>query len=180
MSFRNRRALALRPINSLKHIVDTSGRAIAGAQNTTDIAIQNDLPSTTSVNQVHTGSAVKAIFLNIQVRGVIAYGGVPRIYFILFKNPGNQVPAPALDAVGISPKRKWVLHQEMIMVDDVGLAATNPTSFPRTMFKGVIKIPKRYQRMGDADKLSFVIGNAAGEATGATDWCLQSIYREFF
>lgn len=177
MSFRNRRALALRPINSLKHVVDTSGAVTGSTPATVDLTTQVDAPVTTQTNQVHIGSAVKAIFLSVQVVGTTAYGGVPRIYFVVFKNPGNQVPIPAVDGIGISPRRKFVIHQEMLMVTTQ--SSTND-GFPRTMFKGVILLPKRYQRHGDADKLQFVIGNASAEATGSSDWCLQCIYKEFF
>ena len=174
------RALALRPINQLKHVVDTSGVTSLALPSTTELAVQVDLPSTTAVNQVHVGSAVKAIFLNVQINGSIIYSGIPRVYFLVYKNPGNQVPVPDPSNIGISPRRKFVIHQEMMMVDPVGPAASSPSSFPRTMFKGVILIPKRYQRFGDGDKLTFVIQNALGETNGQTDWCVQCIYKEFF
>ncbi len=174
------RALALRPINSLKHVVDTSGVTTTGAPSTTELADQVDNPSTTASNQVHIGSAVKAIFLSVQIKGSIAYAGTPRVYMLVYKNPGNQVPVPDPSNIGISPRRKFVIHQEMMMVDDVGPASSSATSFPRTMFKGVILIPKRYQRFGDGDKLTFVIQNSVGETTGQTDWCIQCIYKEFF
>ncbi len=176
------RALALRPINSLKHVVDASGVTTGGTPSEVTIAVQVDLPSTTVTNQVHTGSAVKAIFLSVQLSGSVAYGGVPRVYMIVYKNPGNQVPTPDPSNIGISPRRKFVIHQEMTMVaqQTTSGAGGGDGTFPRTMFKGVILLPKRYQRFGDADELTFVIQNATGEATGTTRWCLQSIYKEFF
>lgn len=181
MSFRrNRRALQLRPVNSLKHVIDTSGVVIGGTVATTDVAIQTDNPVTTGTNQIHIGGHIKAIFLSVQVKGSVAYAGTPRVYFIVWKNPGNQIIQPVVDAVGVSTRRKFVIHQEMMMVDDVGPAAASASSFPRSMFKGVILLPKRYQRFGDADRLTFTIGNAAGESTGQTDWCIQCIYKEFF
>ncbi len=182
MSFRNRRALSLRPVNRLKHVVDTSGSVVAGAVSVTELAIQTDSPSTSSVNQVHIGSHIKAIYLKVELSGSIAYGGVPRVYFVVFKNPGNQLANPVLDAIGVSTIRKYVIHQEMTMVaqQTTSGAGGGDGTFPRTMFKGVIRIPPRYQRFGDLDKLEFHIGNSPGEATGSTRWCLQAIYQEFF
>jgi len=177
MSFRrNRRALAIRPVSSLKHIVDTSGAITAGVPSITDLMIQNDSPVTTVSNQVHTGSHVKAIYLKVEVHGAIAYAGVGRIYFYVYKDPSSEIIAPGVDNVGTSTRRKFVIHQEMLMIS----AQVDAASFPRTMFKGVILIPQRYQRFGDLDRLRFVIGNAPGETTGQSDWCLQCIYKEFF
>ena len=179
MSFRrNRRALAIRPVSSLKHVVDTSGAVTAGIAATTDLVIQHDDPATTFNNRVHTGAHVKAIFLSVQVVGTTAYSGVPKVYFLVYKDPSGQIPSPpVVDSVGVSAKRKFVIHQEMLMVTT---QSTTNDGFPRTMFKGVILIPRRYSRFGDGDRLRFTIGNAPAEATGSTDWCLQCIYKEFF
>jgi len=179
MSFRrSRRALSIRPVSSLKHVIDTSGVVIAGANAVTDLAIQNDTPSTGLSNEVHTGSHIKAFFLNVQVAGAVNYGGVPRVYFYIYKDPSSEIIAPPVDAIGASTRRKFVIHQEMMMVSAQDPVAT--VTFPRTMFKGVVMLPKRYQRFGDADRLRFVIGNSTGEATGSTRWCIQCIYKEFF
>ncbi len=182
MSFqRNRKALALRPVNRLKHVVDISGTVTGATVSITELAIQTDSPSTAQVNQVHIGSHVKAIYLKVEVVGAIAFAGVPRVYFVVFKNPGNQLSDPVVDAIGVSTIRKYVIHQEMTMISQqASSAGGGDFTFPRTMFKGVILLPKRYQRFGDLDKLEFHIGNATGETTGSTRFCLQAIYQEFF
>jgi len=178
MSFRrNRRALAIRPVSSLKHVIDTSGAVTAGVSATTDLAIQHDTPTTNFNNRIHTGGHVKAVYLKVEVVGTVAYGGVPKVYFIVYKDPSGDLTVPAVDAVGTSARRKFVIHQEMTMITT---QSTTNDGFPRTMFKGVILIPKRYQRFGDGDRFRFTIGNSPGEATGSTDWCLQCIYKEFF
>ncbi len=168
------RALAIRPVNSVKHVIDTSGVVVAGATSTTDLINTVDSPSALT-NQNHVGSSVKFIFLKVEVVGVIAFAGVPRVYMYVWKNASDDLTFPAPDAVGASSNKRFVLHQEMTMVADL-----LQTDFPRTMFKGVIRIPKKYQRNGITDKLQFVIGNASGESTGSTRFCIQCIYKEFY
>ncbi len=177
-----RRALRNRPVNSLKHVIDIRSTVIAAVPVLTDVAIQNDSPSTAAVNQVHIGSSIKAIFLKVELVGTVPYGGNGVVYMVVYKNPGNQVPAPIVDTVGVSPRRKFVIHQEMTMVGirSTAGAGGGDAVFPRTMFKGVILLPKRYQRFGDDDRLVVVLGNASAEATGRSDVCLQCIYKEYF
>ncbi len=174
------RALAFRPINSLKHVVDIISVAVGTSAITVDLAIQDDSPSTTVSNQVHTGSAIKAIYLRIEALTTVS--GVPAdrpsLYFYVLKNPANEINLlnMAPDAVGINQRRKFVIHQEMVM-----LSKDSSDTFPRTIFKGVILIPKKYQRMGVDDRLQVNIAwnGSVGGAIQA-DLCLQCIYKEFF
>ncbi len=179
MSFRRRgmsRAMALRPVNSLKHIVDTNGAVSAALPSTTDVMTAVDDPAFASPNQVATTSLVKSIFLRVDVVGTASAGGVDNIYMIVFKNPANDLPIPPANAVGPSDKRKFVIHQEMIMLSPPG---TDNLRFPRTLFKGVIRIPQPYQRNGISDKLQVILQHRAGEVTQLTEFCLQCIYKEF-
>ncbi len=170
--------MAYRPVNSLKHVIDTRGTATDVAS-ITDIAFQHDDPLTSVANRIRVGAVVKAIFLRVDVAGRVPYSGTPNIYMLVFKNPGNQLAPPALSGVGISNVRKFVIHQEMMMLSGISTAgAGGGFQFPRTLFKGVIVIPKRYQRMGDNDKIQVSIGH--DDATGTADWCIQCIYKEFF
>ncbi len=180
MSFqRTRRALALRPVSSLKHVVDITTALVGTGQIVTDLAIQKDSPSTSSVNQVHTGSHIKAIFLNVQaILTVTVTTGFPSIYFYILKNPSNEIVPlnMAGDTVGSNQRRKFVIHQEMLM-----LSKNSADNFPRTMFKGVIKLPQRYQRFGDEDRLQIVAQFSGTVDGGATaQFCIQCIYKEFF
>jgi len=166
------RALSYRPVNSLKHVIDAVGTA-TNVNSTIDLAIQHDTPLTSTPNRVHTGSVVKAIFLKVDVSGRVAYSGTPNVYMYVFKNASNELSPPAVTAVGASAVRKFVIHQEMTMI-----GALSDGQFPRTMFKGVVVIPKKYQRFGDADKLQLVVAHV--DATGTADFCVQCIYKEFF
>jgi len=171
-------AMRLRPVQSLKHVIETNGTVSAAAQSVTDLAKAVDAPAVSSApSEVNIGATVSAIFINVQVIGVIAAGGVDNIYMYVFKNPGADLTLPGADAIGISDKRKFVLHQEMVMLTP--FEATGTTGFPRTMFKGVVKIPRSYKRMGVKDKLQLVLQHRTGEATQTTRFCVEAIYKEF-
>ncbi len=178
MSFR-RRNLRLRPVQSLKHVVDTSGAVVLAAQSITDVIDTVDSPVLSSPNQVASGSTVHAIYLRVEVVGTIGAAGVDNIYMIVYKNPGNNVVPPInLDAVGISDKKRFVLHQEMLMTGQPG---GNPGSanIARTLFKGVVMLPRTFKRFGHDDKLQVILQHRTGESSQNTDFCIECIYKEF-
>jgi len=181
MSMRSRscRALSIRPVNSVKHIVDTNGAVAAALQSTTDVINTVDSPQTIiNPNQVHVGSNVKAIYLRVEVIGKIGAGGVDNIYMAVVKNPANFFTFPNLDNQGISTRRKYIIHQEMIMTTPQNLS--DNIGFPRTLFKGVIVIPNLYQRNGINDRLQVLLQHRTGEVTQTTNFCIESIYKEFY
>ncbi len=159
----------LRPVNSLKHIVDKQGGLTVGTQVNDFLINTRDAPVTTANPQeIHIGSTVSSIFLNVQV-AASSTAALANVYLIIMKNPGNSLAVPAANAVGISDERKHVIHQEMIMTEK------NSTAIPRTLFKGVIKLPPRLRRFGIDDTLIFGL-----LSPGVTmDYCVQCIYKEF-
>lgn len=180
MSFRNRRALGIRPVNSLKHVIDITTATIGPTgQIIVDLSRTFDAPVTSSPNQVHVGSAIKAIYLKIEaITTVTITTGFPSLYFYVIKNPANEINLGNMlpDAVGVNARRKFVIHQEMMM-----LSKNSADNFPRTMFKGVIVIPKSYQRQGVDDRIQIQVGWSNTVDAGAqAAVCIQSIYKEFF
>ncbi len=93
------------------------------------------------------------------------------------KNPGNEHVIANPSSIGDSDLRRYVLHQEMTMISAV---VTNGSTFPRTMFVGVIKIPRGFKRMGINDRLLCSFALDDGELTGIVNACVQCIYKEFF
>ncbi len=180
MSFRSRQALRIRPVQSIKHVVDVATSAVGGAVVSTIPVIDAvENPSyTTAFDQVHFGSTVGSIYLRVEI---VHSGGnfntVPRIYMAVQKNPGNEHPVANPSTIGDSDLRKFIIHQEMTMVTGI---ASNDNSFPRTMFQGVIRIPPRLKRFGINDRLvvSFALDN--GETSAVVNACVQCIYKEFF
>ncbi len=173
-----RRMSGLRPINSLKHIVDSNGTVSAGTVSTNDVIVGDSNPDyEVSPAKCKNGSTVHSIYLRVEVIGSVAAGGVDNIYMAVVKNPGANLNFPALNTLGTSDNRKYVIHQEMTMLTP--FEATGTTGFPRTLFKGVIRIPKGYKRVGIDDRLSVLLQHRTGEATQTTRFCLQCIYKEY-
>jgi len=173
------RALRLRPVDSLKHIVETNGSITAAAQSITDVINTNRNPDPgTNPADCNIGSTVGSIYLRVEVVSIIGAGGVDNIYMAVVKNNGGNTTFPVVDQLGISDKRKFVIHQEMMMT---GQAGGNPGSanIPRTLFKGVIRIPRAYKRNGVEDKLQVLLQHRTGEATQKSNFCIECIYKEF-
>ncbi len=173
-----RQALRLRPIHSLKHVVDLASAAVPGGVVTTfPLADATDSPAANTPNQVAVGATINSVYMQVEtVHNSGTFVTTPRIYMIVFKNPGNNLTAPYPASVGTSDNRRYVIHQEMLM--QTGTAAES-NAFPRTMFKGVIVLPRGYRRFGVDDELSVNFALDSTETTATVSVCIQAIYKEF-
>ncbi len=163
-----RKALNLRPINSVKHVVDIQQGLVAGTQFDTSLIETADNPVLANTNDVATASVVKWIFLNVQVSATTS-GALSNCYMIVWKNPGSNLALITANTVGTSDEMKQVIHQEMTMTE------RSTAGNPRVLFKGVIRIPKKYQRFGHDDALTIGILSPGTNQ----DLCIQCIYKEF-
>ncbi len=149
-------------------MVDQQGGVTAGTTQTVGLVLTKDAPILVNVTEVETGSKVNGIFLIVEVNASTS-GALPNVYLIVYKNPGGNLVIPAPNVVGASDNKRFVIHQEMVMLQNI----TNTN--PRTLFKGVIAIPKGYRRMGPNDTLQLQI-----LAPGVNiNWCVQCHYKEF-
>lgn len=88
------------------------------------------------------------------------------------ENPGGNLSAPNPKAVGANDNKRYVIHQEMILMSgDAG------NGLPRPVFNGVIVIPRGLSRFGPSDKLHMSI--VTGNTDIVADWCAQAHYKEF-
>ncbi len=160
----------LHPVSTVKHVVDIQGGLVIATQANNDLVLGVSSPALGNVAEVVNGSHVRSIFLNVQVAGS-STAALSNVYMILYGNPGSNIAAgqiPDANQVGSNDFKKQVFHQEMIMTEK------NTTAFPRTLFRGVLKIPRKFQRIGIADKISLQLF-----APGTTyDFCFQCIYKE--
>ncbi len=164
------RMSSIRPVNRIKHVIDAFG-SVTATQSAITIIDADDNPVLGSPTQVQTGSVVNGIYLHVEVSHT-ANVGVPNIYMAVMKNPGNNIVAPQADAVGISDAKKFIIHQEMILMSgDAG------NGLPRPIFNGVIAIPKHYRRFGPDDRLTVLL--VLQDADMTADFCLQCHYKEF-
>ncbi len=168
MSFRRRSGLRLRPINRIKHVVDRQSAITPGNSEVTNLANAVDAPVLANNSEVETGSTINGIFLVVECYATSS-AALANVYITIAKNPGGNVTIPPANAVGTSDNKRFVIHQEMVMLQRV----TN--SNPRTVFKGVIALPRGYRRFAPDDRLQLEI-LAPGVSV---DYCLQSHYKEF-
>ncbi len=166
--------MALRPVNRIKHVVDTSATLAAGTQLDSSIILATDTPSLAATASVETGSKVNGIYLKVEVATNEPFvdGAIPNVYMMIIKNPGGNLIAagiPAPNAVGSSDNKRFVIHQEMLMLQNAD------GSNPRTLFNGVIVIPKGMRRMGPND--NWFVSFLSPQLDIAL--CLQCHYKEF-
>ncbi len=169
--FRSR--LALRPINRIKHVVDRQGGMVVATQSLLDIILATDTPTLANTEQVETGSTVNAIYLVVEAYATSS-AALSNIYMIVAKNPGGNVTFPNANAVGGDDNKRFVIHQEMKMLEKEPTADSLGGN-PRTIFNGVISIPRGYRRFAPNDKLIIQLF-----APGVTaEFCWQAHYKEF-
>ncbi len=175
MPFRSRnRGLRLRPINTLKHTVDAQAAVTPGNQTGINVVIAVENAVSTDASNCDVGSHVRSIFLNVQViNSTNAVGAINNAYMYVILNPGNNIPVanlPPVNEVGTSNQRKQVFHQEMTMLSDEN------DSIPITLFKGVLKIPRKGSRLGVDDRITVMVGTPTGGPE--IEFCVQCIYKE--
>ncbi len=165
---RSNRGMAIRPVHRLKHVVDIQGGLVAGTQGNNTLVEAKDAPVLANVTEVETASKVNGIFLKVEVYAT-GTAALANCYMIVFKNPGGNLTTPTANTVGANDNKRYVIHQEMVMLEK------NTTGNPRTLFNGVIVIPRGFRRFGPNDKL--IIGLLSPGVT--VDFCFECIYKEF-
>ncbi len=167
-----RRMAALRPIQRIKHVVDFSATIVAGATSATSVILATDTPTLAVSSSVQTGSTVHGIYLKVEVASneAVDLGAIPNVYLLVLKNPGGNLSFPSANAVGTNDNKKYVIHQEMVMIENKGQGSNG-----RILFNGVIVIPKGYKRFGPNDLLQVNILSPALNIA----FCAQVHYKEF-
>ncbi len=169
MPFRSRnRGLGLRPVNRIKHVVDIQFGAALGVETDHALATASDTPDLANVDEVQTGATVNAIYLKVEANATSS-AALANMYMIVYKNPGGNILGPTPNTVGANDNKRFVIHQEMIMFQQ------QTGSNPRTVFNGVISIPRGYRRFGPNDTLNIRF-LAPGVSINA---CFQCHYKEF-
>ncbi len=170
MVFRRRLRNSLRPVNRIKHVVDIQGALTSGSSVTESIAIALDNPAQATAKDVENGSTINGFYLRVEVTRTGTTSDVlANVYFALWKNVANDLVLPASNVIGISDLKRYSIHQEMVMLQ--GTNAGNP----RTMFVGVIAIPRGYRRNGPQDRWQVRITSPGVNI----NYCIQAIYKEF-
>ncbi len=163
--------MAMRPIHRIKHVVDSSAVLASGTQLPIPLVTTKDAPVLANVTEVETGAKVNGVYLRVEViaNENIALGVIGNCYLAIVKNVGGNLTFPNANAVGSSDNKRFVIHQEMLMLNGVGQGN------PRVLFNGVIAIPKGYRRFGPNDTLDVLILAPLLNIM----LCVQCHYKEF-
>ncbi len=157
------RGMGLRPINSVKNIVDATFLGVAAATNT-EVQVAATVNDYTGANpkDVPIGAKVSSIYLFVQM---LPATGTANVDFYVMKRP-TGVGTPNPGATGGDNARRFILHEEKGIPGNAADGA-----YPLT-FKGVIKIPRGRQRMAEGDQILIM-------ARGADiyNMCLKCIYK---
>ncbi len=163
-----RNSMSLRPVNRIKHVVDLQLGLVLNVAQVLPLIETKDAPIIANRTEVETGSKVNGIYLNVEAYATTA-GALSNIYMAVTKNPGGNILFPNPNAMGSSDNKKYSIHQEMKMLEK------KVNGNPRTIFNGVIAIPKLYRRNGPSDELNLILF-----APGVNcDVCFQCHYKEF-
>ncbi len=165
-----------RPLR-VKHVVDTS-TIIAATTNSVAQPVTDgvDAYSLADVNGCPTGSTVKGFYFSFFAysEGGEVANEVPLVDWYVIHNPGgafastfdsDNLPTPG--ATGSHKNKRFIFHEEK------GLAGGGDASLSGVpmVFKGVIGIPKKWQRIGQDDTIQICL-----RANFATKFCMKSIY----
>ncbi len=169
MVFRRRNQSSIRPVHRIKHVTDRQGGIALGVNLDEQVVTTIDAPTLAATNSVETGCTINAIYLRVEVTNDGATAVLPNAYLMVMKNPGGNLTFPNPNVVGASDNKKYVIHQEMVMLQMV------ENSNPRTLFNGVIVIPKGYRRFAINDLLTVRVFSPSI----ALFVCIQCHYKEF-
>ncbi len=161
--------LRLVTVNSEKHVVDSTV-AITSTLVNKIIAKAVTAPSNTVDTDCHRGGHIKAIWISLDFCGLGTTLANQRTIVYLMKNPGANLTAPGVFAVGTSNEKKFVIKMWSAMT------MLNSEGNPPYHWEGWIKVPKRYQRMGTDDTWQLEFGN--NSETGHAFY--NCIYKEYF
>ncbi len=170
----------LRPVDSVKHIVESSGIAAAGT-NIVPFSIIDGVAAyaLSTTNGVPTGAHVRSIFLSFYI---ITEGGevaseVPLVDWYIIHNPGNawattfdSLNLPTPGSTGNHQNKRHIIHTEK------GLSGGGDASLAGLpmIFKGVIRIPRKMQRISEDDRLTIAL-----RCNFASKFCIQAIYKHY-
>ncbi len=159
----------MRPVHRIKHVIDRQAATALGVVSTTNLVNTVDAPVLATTDQVETGAKVNGIYLHVEVVNTGVTGVLANAYMMVVKNPGGNLTFPDPNVVGSDDNKRYVIHQEMVMLQMID------NSNPRTLFNGVIVLPRGYRRMGPNDTVQLMIFSPGIELT----FCIQAHYKEF-
>ncbi len=168
MALRSRRGNSIRPVHRIKHVIDKQLGLVLNVAQDFNLALSKDAPVVANTEEVESGSTINGIYLNVEAYATTA-GALANIYMYVAKNPGNAITLPAANLVGNQSTKKYIIHQEMKMLEQ------SVNGNPRTIFNGVIVLPRGYRRQAISDLLVLRLFSPGVNCSV----CFQCHYKEF-
>ncbi len=167
-----RRGYARRPVNSIKHIIDSEGVLTGGLGSANTIATA--VPNVDTVNfnpgDIRVGGTINGFFLSIFIIGATGAPVNGAFDWFLMKLHDQQT-APVPGNTGVSKLRNQIIHEEKGLV---GSGDGTPM-----VFKGVIAVPKGMRRMREGDSWIITLRNTQ-QGSDDGQFCLKAIYKSYF
>ncbi len=165
-----RRALAIRPVTSLKHEI-TWTNLVQDASAGILIEIIEAIESPATPDQVDIGSIVKSVYFEFNLNGVDNSGASQVFHWMIMKIPAGLAISSAANYM--TDQKKFVLKRGMEMLPAIPLGSGGTVQTKRIF---VVKIPPRLRRFDDGDTLKLVY---IATSASAINFCGFSIYKEF-
>ena len=158
--FFGRRRFPRPKVSSEKNIVTAFTATVAGTKQGITLAQAVNAADNTNVLQVTRDCHIYKIWLELWVSAIetATEGVTTGIDMYLIKNPGANLTTPTPGTVGSSNEKKFVFRSWK------GLIASRKEGFPAYTWRGWVKVPKVYQRMGTDDVIQLVVLSTGADA----------------
>lgn len=168
MPFLSRRRLRWMGKRTYKHNV--IGSALGSAVATTiehTLAEGVDSPALATPTDVASISRVNLINFDLNIAPDTSNERQIVDWYFAKKLPGQTLPAA--NAVGTSNLKSQIFQQGRECLNGTGNVAKRV---------GIIRVPPKYARVNDGEKIVFAILNSQADATNTWTYCFTSIYKE--
>ncbi len=156
-------------IDSNKNVVSSFTALPSGTKTSVSIADAQDSATLAVTQDVERGCSIRAIWVEFWITATAtAVDGVTNgVDLYLFKNPGQNLTSPIPGTVGSSNEKKHIFKIWK------GIIGARSQGFQPYSWKGWIKVPKSYQRMGANDRWQMII-----QTTGVAGlFCSNFVYK---
>ncbi len=156
-------------INSNKNVVNSFTGLTSGTKTSVSIADAQDSATLAVTQDVERGCSIKAIWIEFWITAseLFADAITNGVDLYLFKNPGQNLTSPIPGTIGSSNEKKFIFKTWK------GIIGARSQGFPPYTWKGWVKIPKRYQRMGANDRWQMILQTTGSDAL----FCSNFVYK---
>ncbi len=164
--------MSIRPVKSEKHEITWSNLGENASVTKSVILIEAVAGEPASAKDVETGSTVGSIYIEFNLNGVDNSGTVQVFHWLIMKNP-QGVYTTVDPSVYDQNIKKFILKRGMEMLPEIPIGSGGTVQTKRVF---VVKIPRGYKRMGEADRLTLFYRSTS---TSGINFCGIGIFKEF-